>query len=308
MTTANAPGKIILLGEHAVVYGRPAIAVPIKEVRATADVEDARAGAGCTIVAADLGRTIHLAEAAEDDPLAAIVRGTLGSLKVPEPDVTITIHSTIPIASGMGSGAAVSAAVARGLAAHLGHPFDNGTLSWLVFEVEKLHHGTPSGIDNTVVAQGQPVFFVKDRLIQNFTIKSPLYILIADTGIPSSTKAVVQDVRTAWEADRERYDNLFKSIGQVVIMGRAAIETGEFFALGALMDGNQWLLQQMGVSSPEINRLVQVARRAGALGAKLSGGGRGGNIIALVAEDKQEAVADALRQAAAKNVIATIVA
>jgi mevalonate kinase len=306
MTTANAPGKIILLGEHAVVYGRPAIAVPITEVQATADVEDAPAGAGCTLVASDLSRTVHLAEAAADDPLAAIVRGTLGSLKVPEPDVTITIHSTIPISSGMGSGAAVSAAVARGLAAHLGRPFDNDTLSWLVFEVEKLHHGTPSGIDNTVVAQGQPVFFVKDRLIQNFTVKSPLHILIADTGIPSSTKAVVQDVRTAWEADRERYDNLFKSIGQVVIMGRAAIETGEFFALGALMDGNQWLLQQMGVSSPEINRLVKVARRAGALGAKLSGAGRGGNIIALVAEDKQEAVADALRQAAAKNVIATI--
>jgi len=118
----------------------------------------------------------------------------------------------------------------------------------------------------------------------------------------------VQDVGAAWEANREHYDNLFKSIGQVVIMGRAAIETGEFFALGALMDGNQWLLQQIGVSSPEINNLVQVARRAGAWGAKLSGAGRGGNIIALVAEDKQEAVADALRQAAAKNVIATIVA
>ncbi len=308
MTTANAPGKIILLGEHAVVYGRPAIAVPITEVQATAVVEDAPAGAGCTIIASDVGRTVHLAEAAEDDPLAAIVRGTLGSLKMPEPDVTITIHSTIPIASGMGSGAAVSAAIARGLAAHLGRPFDNGTLSWLVFEVEKLHHGTPSGIDNTVVAQGQPVFFVKDRLIQNFTIKAPLHILIADTGISSSTKAVVQDVRTAWEADRERYDNLFKSIGQVVIMGRAAIETGESFALGALIDGNQWLLQQLGVSSPEINRLVQAARRAGALGAKLSGAGRGGNVIALVAEDKQEAVADALRQAAAQNVIAASVA
>jgi len=308
MTTANAPGKIILLGEHAVVYGRPAIAVPIPNVQATADVEDASAGAGCTIVASDLSRTVHLAEAAADDPLAAIVRGTLGSLKVPEPDVTITIHSTIPIASGMGSGAAVSAAVARGLAKHLGRPFDNGTLSWLVFEVEKLYHTTPSGIDNTVVAQAQPVFFVKDRLIQNFSIKSPLHILIADTGLPSPTKSVVQDVRTAWEADREHYDNLFKSIGQVVIMGRAAIETGEACALGALMDGNQWLLQQMGVSSPEINSLVQAARRAGALGAKLSGAGRGGNVIALVAEDKQEAVADALRQAAAKNVITANVA
>jgi mevalonate kinase len=308
MTTANAPGKIILIGEHAAVYGRPAIAVPVKQVRACVTVEDAAPGAGCTIVASDLNRTVRLAYATLDDPLAAIARVTLEHLNAPEPDVIVTISSTIPIASGMGSGAAVSTAIARALATHLNHLLDDRTISSLVFEVEKLYHGTPSGIDNTVVAHARPVFFVKDRLTDTFTVKSPLYILIADTGIPSSTKAVVKDVRAGWEADRGHYDAMFRSIGQISIMARAAIETGEHYALGALMDGNQWLLREMGVSSSEIDQLTQAARRAGALGAKLSGAGRGGNVIALVTEVTQAAVADAMRQAGAKDVIPTVVA
>jgi len=97
-------------------------------------------------------------------------------------------------------------------------------------------------------------------------------------------------VRKAWEADRGRYDSMFMSIGQIAVMARAALEAGEQSALGALMDGNHWLLRQLGVSSDELDRLVQAARRAGALGAKLSGAGRGGNAIALVAEETLDAV------------------
>jgi len=307
MTTATAPAKIILFGEHAVVYGRPAIAVPITHVQASATVEGGPPGSGCTLIANDVNRTVLLADAAPNDPLAAIVRVTLKRLNAPEPDVTITIHSTIPIASGMGSGAAVSTAIARALAAHLGHSLTNETVSSLVFEVEKLYHGMPSGIDNTVIAHARPLFFVKNKFIETFVLKSPLHILIADTGIRSSTKAVVGDVRAVWEADRERYDKLFMSIGQISVMARASLETGEQSALGALMDGNHWLLRQVGVSSSELDRLVQAARQAGALGAKLSGAGRGGNVIALVTEEAQTAVADAMQQAGAKSVIPTVV-
>jgi mevalonate kinase len=308
MTTANAPGKIILIGEHAAVYGRPAIAVPVKQVRACVTIEDALPGAGCTIIASDLNRTVRLAYAAPDDPLAAIARVTLEHLSAPEPDVIVTISSTIPIASGMGSGAAVSTAIARALATHLNHLLDDRTISSLVFEIEKLYHGTPSGIDNTVVTFARSVFFVKDRLTDPLTVKLPLRILIADTGIPSSTKAVVNDVRAGYKADPEHYDTVFKSIGQISIMARAAIEAGEHHALGALMDGNQWLLREMGVSSNEIDQLTLAARRAGAMGAKLSGAGRGGNVIALVSEVTQDAVADAMRRAGAKDVIPTVVA
>ena len=111
----------------------------------------------------------------------------------------------------------------------------------------------------------------------------------------------------AREERLEHYDSLFRQIGQITVMARGAIVAGELYALGALMDGNHWLLYQLGVSSPEIERLVQAARQADALGAKLSGAGRGGNVIALVQQDTQEAAAEAMRQAGAKNVIATIV-
>jgi mevalonate kinase len=248
-----------------------------------------------------------LAEAPAQDPLAAIVYETLTHLGVPEPDVTITLRSTIPIASGMGSGAAVSTAIARALAEHLGRPLDADTISALVFEVERIHHSTPSGIDNTVIARSQPLFFVKDRLIETFAVKSPLHLLISDTGIPSPTKDVVEDVRAARGERPEHYDSLFRQIGQIAVMARGAIVAGELYALGALMDGNHWLLHQLGVSSPEIEQLVQAARQADALGAKLSGAGRGGNVIALVQQDTQEAAAEAMRQAGAKNVIATII-
>jgi mevalonate kinase len=307
MTTQSAPGKVILLGEHAVVYGRPAIAVPVMEVRASVSVEDAPPGSGCSINAPDVGRAFRLADVPSEDPLAAIVYETLTHLGVSEPDVTITIRSTIPIASGMGSGAAVSTAIARALAAHLSRPLDDDTVSALVFEVERFHHGTPSGLDNTVIARAQPLFFVKDRLVESFAVKSPLHLLIGDTGIPCLTKVVVADVRAAREARREQYDSLFRQIGQITVMARGAIVAGELNALGALMDGNHWLLYQMGVSSPEIERLILAARQAGALGAKLSGAGRGGHVIALASKETREVVAEAMLQAGAKNVISTVV-
>jgi mevalonate kinase len=307
MTTASAPGKIILVGEHAVVYGRPAIAVPISKVKATATVEEAPRGTGCVIIAKDLNRTIRVAQAAFDDPLVAIVRSTLVLFRAQDLDATITVSSTIPVASGMGSSAAVSAAIARALAGHLGHTLHNDILATLVFEVEKLYHGTPSGVDNTVIAHARPVFFVKNRLVETFTVQSPLRLLIADTGIPSSTKVVVEDVRKAWEANPDEYDAWFRQIGQIALMARAAIIGGELYALGALMDGNQWLLEQIGVSSPEIDRLVQAARRAGALGAKLSGAGRGGHVIALTTEQTQDIVLNALRNGGAQNVMTATV-
>jgi mevalonate kinase len=307
MTKASAPGKIILVGEHAVVYGRPAIAVPVTQVQATATVEDAPQGHGCVVDAPDVQRALHLADAPDDDPLAFIVRETLDHLNSSEPDVTITIRSTIPVASGMGSGAAVSTAIVRALAAHLGHPLDDDAVSALVFEAERLYHGTPSGIDNTVIAHGRPLFFVKDRLVESFPVKEPLHLLIANTGVSSPTKSAVGDVRAGWETQRDYYDSLFRQIGQITVMARGAIVAGELHALGALMDGNQWLLQQAGVSSPENERLIQAARRAGALGAKLSGAGRGGNVIALVLEDTQDRVAQALQSADAKSVVATVV-
>jgi len=302
---SSAPGKVILFGEHAVVYGRPAIAVPVTQVRASATVEPAPPGSGLTLVAPDLGRSVVLAMAPQDEPLAAAARLTLAHLSAPEPDATLSIHSTIPIASGLGSGAAVSTALVRALMGFLGHALEPAEVSSLVFEVEKVHHGTPSGIDNTVVAYEQPVYFVHGQPIERLTVAAPFTLLIGDTGIPSPTRKVVERVRRGWQCEPARYDALFDQIGDLVDEARRAMECGDVDALGPLMDENHALLIELGVSSPELDALVETARFAGAPGAKLSGAGQGGNMIALVEEDLVEEVAEALREAGAAGVICT---
>jgi mevalonate kinase len=307
MVSASAPGKIILFGEHAVVYGRPGIAVPVSQVRATARVEATPPGSGLTLLALDLERSVHLRAATMTDPLAAIAFLTLAHLEADEPDALLTVTSTIPIAGGLGSGAAVSTAVARGLAAFLGCDLAPAEVSRLVYEVEKLHHGTPSGIDNTVVAYEQPVYFVRDRRMETFTPGAPFRFLIADSGLPSATGAVVAAVRAAWQAEPARYERLFDQVGSLADAARQALEAGDVRSLGPLMDRNQALLEEMGVSAPLLDRLVAAAREAGALGAKLSGAGRGGNVIALVEEATAAAVEAGLADAGARRVISTTV-
>ncbi|HEC33306.1 MAG TPA: mevalonate kinase [Chloroflexi bacterium] len=307
MIHASAPGKVILLGEHSVVYGRPAIAVPVSQVRATASVDPAPPGSGLTLVAPDLNRSIRLKEAASDDPLAAIASLTLACLDSDVPDAVLTVTSTIPIAGGMGSGAAVSTAVARALAAFVGARLSPSEVSRLVFEVERLHHGTPSGIDNTVVAYERPVYFVQGQPPEMFRVGASLHLLIADTGIPSPTRKVVEAVRRKRESEPVHYDFLFDRIGDLVEEARSAIEEGDPYALGFLLDQNHELLQEMGASSPELDELVDAARMSGALGAKLSGAGRGGNMVALVEEETAEEVGDTLKEAGAVRIIRTVV-
>ena len=306
MTVAYASGKVILFGEHAVVYGRPAIAVPVTQVRAQAMVEGAARGRGIAIVAQDLGQTYSLGQAPPDNPLRQIVVLTLQRLGVGlAHDLTITVSSTIPIARGLGSGAAISTAIVRALSKYFDKELSPRAISDLVYEVEKIHHGTPSGIDNTVIAFERPVYFVKSQTCEALRVKRPFIIIIADTGVQSPTKVAVAEVRRAWEREPSRYDRLFDQMGEVAIRARRAIEEGMIEEMGRLMNENHRLLRLIGVSSPELEELVRAAREAGALGAKLSGAGRGGNMIALVSEETQGAVVRALREAGAKGLTVT---
>lgn len=304
--TASAPGKIILFGEHAVVYGQPALAVPLDSLQATATVRPGRAGTGLSIRALDLDMTLSLAETAAH-ALSVTARLTLDALGAPEPDAEVAIRSTIPIASGLGSGAAVSAALARALSQYLNAPLSTPALSALVYEVEKLYHGTPSGVDNTVVCYGQPVYFVRGQAPEVFAPAAPFDLLVGDTGRPSPTRETVGAVRAGWERDPAHYDAIFEQIGALVREVRAAIERGEVDRLGPLMAENQALLRRLDVSSPELELLVDAALAAGAQGAKLSGGGGGGNMIALVRAGDADRIAQVLSDAGAARVIHTTV-
>jgi len=182
---------------------------------------------------------------------------------------------------------------------------DNATISNLVYEVEKLHHGTPSGIDNTVIVFECPVYFIKGQPIQKFQVAQPFTVVIGNTGIASPTKIAVGDVREHWAADRDKYEGLFDQIGNIAQDAQEAIESGSNDQLGPLMDRNQELLRQIDVSSPELEKLIDAAKRAGASGAKLVGGGRGGNMIALVDESNRDEVVTALKNAGAVSTIVT---
>jgi mevalonate kinase len=222
-----------------------------------------------------------------------------------ERGVEISIASTIPVAAGLGSGAAVSVALIRALALHVAHPLTDEQVNELVYEIEKLHHGTPSGIDNTVITYAKPVYFVKGKPMETFNVGKPFTIVIGDTGIPAPTKESVGDVRRLRMHDQHTIENIFNEIAQIALIGRRSIESGRPELLGELMDQNHVYLQALTVSSPELDNLVEAARKAGALGAKLSGSGRGGNMIALVDQPKAESVAGALISAGAKRTIIT---
>jgi mevalonate kinase len=304
--SASAPGKAILFGEHSVVYGQPAVAIPLPGIQAVAEIAPRAAGAGLSILASDISINLSLADAAGYG-LAEMARLVLDRLDQNEPDALVTIHSEIPVAGGLGSGAATSAALGRALGQYLGHAFTDGELSDLVYEVEKIYHGTPSGIDNTVVCHAKAVYFVKGEPPDFINVGAPFHILIGDTGIPSPTRETVGKVRSAWLQNPTTYNEIFARIGNIAGQARQAIESGQIARLGDLMNDNQAWLQQLGVSSPQLDRLTEAAHAAGAQGAKLSGGGGGGNMIALVDLVHLAAIREALLAAGAVRVLHSIV-
>lgn len=307
---AYAPGKVILTGEHAVVYGQPAIAAPVNEVRARATVEaNPKAQPGSVfIIAPDIALKTSLVDLPEDHPLRTVIQGVQNALGIEQlPALTLTVSSTIPIAAGLGSGAAISVAVCRALSAFLGSPLKDDEVSRLAFVTDQYYHGTPSGIDNTVISFGMLVFYMKEQPIELISNKRALTLVIADSGEKSQTGEVVGELRQRVQKDPERYQALFNRIGSLTLAARHALEQGELNQLGKLFSSNHSLLQQLGVSSGKLDRLVKVAQETGALGAKLSGAGRGGNMIALVNKKDADRIAGALKSAGALGTIITTV-
>lgn len=321
MTQSTAPGKIILCGEHAVVYGRPAIALPLDSIRATVHIEDGIPGSGVCLCAPNLERE-WIVDENSTDPLGELLFSTLRCLGLSIDHVRVTITSDIPIAGGMGSGAAVSTALVRALMTHLGqHTLPPSEVSALVYACEKRYHGTPSGIDNTVIAFEQPIWFIRtsasglpsperhatslNPVMEPLHIAQPFTLVIGDTGIRSKTRLPVGELRRRWESDTAFYEGLFDQVGEVVSMVRGHLEAGSIAAIGPLLSENHELLQAMGVSSHELDTLVAAAHTAGALGAKMSGAGWGGVMFALTEPSDSNAIAHALREAGAAHVLVT---
>jgi mevalonate kinase len=309
MIEASACGKAILLGEHAVVYDQPAIAIPLPDLRTRVKLGamEEQSQASIHIQAHDMDEEFWLHERDDRDPLAFATRLALLQIGVEKPERTLemSISSPIPIASGLGSGAAISIAIIRAVVKYYGKVLDEATISSLAYQVEVLHHGTPSGIDNAVIAFERPLYFLRGADPDLLIPGDDVWIVLGHSGVGSQTKDVVAGLNARWRANSSHYDQLFTQVGNLVRRGQQALLRGEFQELGGLMNENHALLQEMGVSIPELDTLVTEARKAGAWGAKLSGAGAGGFMIALTSADQHSGIMASLKEAGAVHVLSS---
>jgi hydroxymethylglutaryl-CoA reductase len=289
-------GKVILLGEHAVVYGSHGIAAPIP-LAVRAKVEDAGEGVKVLIPAWGVEERIQ-AGAKQRDLLQESIGMLLRELQLADRPLTIKLFPNIPRAMGMGGSAASAVAVIRALVRHFGLKVSEEEVSRLAYESEKIAHGTPSGIDNTLATYGRFILFKKGEppTMREIKVPRPIPIVLGVTGIESLTAKTVARVREMWQRSPQLYERIFSEVDSLVLQAVVAIEKYDLTQLGDLMNINQGLLNALQVSSPELEALVQIARNNGALGAKLTGGGGGGSVVAVCPESGDR-VAAAMKKA-----------
>jgi mevalonate kinase len=276
-TRGHACGKVILLGEHAVVYGVPALAVGIdRGARAVAVTSE-----GPPSRLRVRGWNISVRDNEDGHDLARAFRAVLDASREDRsslPPVSVEVEADLPPGGGLGCSAAMGVAIARAVDPSASEDaIQERAMAW-----ERVFHGNPSGVDAAVSARGGCAFFRKGEALERVRVRGTLHLCVGSTGIASSTKTMVDGVAKMRARRPDVVAKTFEAIRSLVGNARVAIETGDRATLGKLMDLNQMLLSGLFVSSSEIERMCGAARRVGALGAKLTGAGGGGSVVALV--------------------------
>lgn len=288
---ATGFGKVILLGEHAVVYGSHAIAAPLPLAVEAKVSEDG--GEGVHLLIPRWGVEDRFDPAGEHrNSLHQSIARILQGLGLSGRAMRIEVSPHVPRAMGLGGSAALAVSVIRAVSLHFGLGLGDEEVSRLAYECEVVAHGNPSGIDNTLATFGRPLVFRRGDppLVRELRVPHPIPIVVGMTGVESLTARMVANVRAAWEHNPALYERIFREIDALALEGVEAVEAYELARLGELMNVCQGLLNALGVSTWELEELVQIARRHGAVGAKLTGGGGGGSVVALCPEGTEKVV------------------
>lgn len=294
----TAHSKIILMGEHAVVYDYPAIAIPFPAVGVTAwafETASADAYLDCQYHQGPLDQVpSNLLN------ITTAIDLVLETFQLGQPGLNIKIQSDIPQERGMGSSAAVTVAVVRALADLFDLRMTDFQLRVIVNQAEVIAHQSTSGLDTLMTSTFDPVIYRKSQQAQPFSLDLKAYLIVADSGQAGQTRSAVQHVADQVKRKPVFVEQAMAAIGSFVNQAYALIKEGDVVELGKRMTYNHYYLNQLGVSNSHIDKIVNAAWMAGALGAKLTGGGRGGCVIALAdTREKAEQVAQAMTQAGA---------
>ncbi|HSI04243.1 MAG TPA: mevalonate kinase, partial [Myxococcota bacterium] len=305
---ASGYGKVILLGEHAVVYGSHALAAAIP-LAIQAKVEDS--DKGVHVVVPRWGLEVNLnAQENHTHSLYSTIDLILDSLKVRDRGMRLEIYPHVPRAMGLGGSAALAVAMIRAVARHFKLTISEDEVCALAYECEKVAHGKASGIDNTMATHGGFILFKRGEpkaTMRKVTPTKTIPLVIGMSGIESLTATTVGRVAEAAQRSPDLYQRIFNDIDQLTLAAVAAVENGRLAELGELMNINHGLLNALQVSSWELEELIEIARKHGALGAKLTGGGGGGSMIALCESGGgTDEVSRAMQRAGYKTLITQI--
>jgi mevalonate kinase len=302
-------GKVILLGEHAVVYGYPALAAALdRGVTIAAVPTVARRGDPAdTMTLGQLRVDVpawQLAVAAGDDhPVARGLCRIADALGVGRPSLSLVGDAQIPAGAGLGSSAALAVAIARSLIDHAKRPIDLAAITAAANASEAELHGSPSGVDVAIAVAGGLGAFRKASGLRAITAP-PVRVLVGPSGTPRKTADMVERVRIA--TDTGKIVAPLRELGELTDAGTTALVSGELAKLGAAMDRAHRILGELGVSTPQLDGLCETARRVGAYGAKLTGAGGGGAVIAIAPREREADVLGAWKSMGVTGFVATI--